>query len=184
MALSATLNLRQNQSLVMTPQLMQSIRLLQLTYAELEQYVDLEIEKNPLLQRESDDFEAAGDLATGLQDGGVTEADDSDWWESGADPYGEPVGDRLDAPAEDAFPEDYGPAKPDAPELAAQWKSMPGAATMQDDAFHDLDGFAGAAQTLRDTVHEQIVFAFPDPVERTIANDLADQLDDFRLFHD
>ena len=40
MALSAKLQLRQSQSLVMTPQLMQSIRLLQLNHLELERFID------------------------------------------------------------------------------------------------------------------------------------------------
>ena len=39
MALAAKLQLRQSQSLVMTPQLMQSIRLLQLTHVELERFI-------------------------------------------------------------------------------------------------------------------------------------------------
>ena len=52
MALSAKLDLRQTQALVMTPLLMQSIRLLQLTHVELEQFIEQEIEKNPLLERD------------------------------------------------------------------------------------------------------------------------------------
>ena len=36
----------------MTPLLMQSIRLLQLTHIELEQFIEQEIEKNPLLERD------------------------------------------------------------------------------------------------------------------------------------
>ncbi|TIN61697.1 MAG: RNA polymerase sigma-54 factor, partial [Mesorhizobium sp.] len=51
MALAAKLQLRQSQSLVMTPQLMQSIRLLQLTHVELDRFIDEEIERNPLLER-------------------------------------------------------------------------------------------------------------------------------------
>jgi len=47
MALSPKLDLRQTQSLVMTPLLMQSIRLLQLSHVELEQFIEQEIEKNP-----------------------------------------------------------------------------------------------------------------------------------------
>ena len=49
MALAAKLQMRQSQALVMTPQLMQSIRLLQFTHAELERFIDEEIERNPLL---------------------------------------------------------------------------------------------------------------------------------------
>ncbi|MEP0507295.1 MAG: RNA polymerase sigma-54 factor, partial [Aurantimonas coralicida] len=49
MALSAKLQMRQSQSLVMTPQLLQSIRLLQYSNVELAAYVDGEMERNPLL---------------------------------------------------------------------------------------------------------------------------------------
>lgn len=44
------LELRQGQSLALTPQLVQSIRLLQLSHAELLAYVQAELERNPLLQ--------------------------------------------------------------------------------------------------------------------------------------
>ncbi len=43
------LELRQGQSLTMTPQLVQSIKLLQLSHAELAAYVEAELERNPLL---------------------------------------------------------------------------------------------------------------------------------------
>jgi len=44
------LELRQGQSLAMTPQLLQSIKLLQLSHLELAAYVEAELERNPLLQ--------------------------------------------------------------------------------------------------------------------------------------
>lgn len=50
MALTQSLQQRQQQSLVMTQQLQQSIKLLQLSAAELEAFVLEEMEKNPLLQ--------------------------------------------------------------------------------------------------------------------------------------
>ena len=50
MALSAKLQIRQSQSLVMTPQLMQSIRLLQFSHLELSAFIAREIENNPLLE--------------------------------------------------------------------------------------------------------------------------------------
>ena len=50
MALSTKLELRQGQQLVMTPQLQQAIRLLQLSNIELMQYVETELERNPLLE--------------------------------------------------------------------------------------------------------------------------------------
>ena len=49
MALSAKLQIRQSQSLVMTPQLLQSIRLLQYSNTELQAFVDSQMECNPLL---------------------------------------------------------------------------------------------------------------------------------------
>src|SRR5277367_148860 len=52
MALSQRLDLRQSQSLVMTPQLQQAIKLLQLSNLELADYVETELERNPLLERE------------------------------------------------------------------------------------------------------------------------------------
>ena len=55
MALSQRLELRQTQGLVMTPQLMQAIKLLQLSSLDLAAYVDNELERNPLLERANDD---------------------------------------------------------------------------------------------------------------------------------
>ena len=53
MALSQRLDLRQSQSLVMTPQLQQAIKLLQLSNRELSDFVEDELEKNPMLERDA-----------------------------------------------------------------------------------------------------------------------------------
>ena len=50
MSLAPRLDLRQSQSLVMTPQLQQAIKLLALSSLEIEAYVAEEIERNPLLE--------------------------------------------------------------------------------------------------------------------------------------
>ncbi|MCW8952556.1 MAG: RNA polymerase sigma-54 factor, partial [Rhodospirillales bacterium] len=50
MALTPRLELRQAQTLVMTPQLQQAIKLLQLSSMELTEYVVNEVERNPLLE--------------------------------------------------------------------------------------------------------------------------------------
>ncbi len=55
MQLSASLNLKQKQSLVMTPQLQQAIRLLQMTNLDLRQYLESECSENPFLEVETDD---------------------------------------------------------------------------------------------------------------------------------
>ena len=46
------LEMRQGQSLVMTPQLQQAIKLLQLSNIELAEYCEAELERNPLLERD------------------------------------------------------------------------------------------------------------------------------------
>ncbi len=71
------LEVRQGQGLVITPQLQQAIKLLQLSNLELEAFVEAELERNPLLQRDEADAggdaapEAANDAAPG--DGGEAE---------------------------------------------------------------------------------------------------------------
>src|SRR4051794_32988008 len=52
MALVQRLDIRQGQALVMTPQLQQAIKLLQLSNLELTAYVEGEVEQNPLLERD------------------------------------------------------------------------------------------------------------------------------------
>ena len=51
MALVTKLMMRQGQSLVMTPQLLQAIKLLQFSNLELTAFVQEELERNPLLER-------------------------------------------------------------------------------------------------------------------------------------
>ncbi|KMS54561.1 RNA polymerase factor sigma-54 [Sphingobium cupriresistens] len=55
MALGPRLDIRQSQSLVMTPQLQQAIKLLALSNLEIEAFVAGELEKNPLLEQSSGD---------------------------------------------------------------------------------------------------------------------------------
>src|SRR5205807_2375896 len=69
MALTQKLEFRQSQALVMTPQLMQAIKLLQLSHLDLAAYVEGELERNPLLERageqETQPGDANSDSATG-----------------------------------------------------------------------------------------------------------------------
>jgi RNA polymerase sigma-54 factor len=62
--LGPSLSIRQSQQLVLTPQLTQAIKLLQLSNLELEAYIAEEISKNPLLEERSDEPEEqpAGDF--------------------------------------------------------------------------------------------------------------------------
>ena len=61
MALGPRLDLRQSQSLVMTPQLQQAIKLLALSNLELEAYLAEALEGNPLLDAAPADREGEGE---------------------------------------------------------------------------------------------------------------------------
>ena len=52
MQLTPSLNIKQRQSLVMTPQLQQAIKLLQMTNLDLSKYLDEQTFENPFLETE------------------------------------------------------------------------------------------------------------------------------------
>ena len=62
MAIGPRLDLRQSQSLVMTPQLQQAIKLLQLSNIELNEFVEQELEQNPLLERTDQSAPSEGEV--------------------------------------------------------------------------------------------------------------------------
>lgn len=64
MAVAPRLDIRQSQQLVMTPQLQQAIKLLQLSNLELSDFVEQELEKNPLLERGDSDLNSDQALET------------------------------------------------------------------------------------------------------------------------
>ena len=88
MALSQRLEFRQTQALVMTPQLMQAIKLLQLSSLDLAAYVEGELERNPLLERANDDDERP--LAAAEPDASGSEGGESG--EAGEDMSATPIG--------------------------------------------------------------------------------------------
>jgi RNA polymerase sigma-54 factor len=167
MALAAKLQQRQAQSLVMTPQLMQSIRLLQFTQAELERFIDEEIERNPLLERAESQDDVPIAAQQDMETAPAGEVGD-DWFDNESEWTSEAISEKLDASLENLFPDDPGTSERLGPELAAQWKSTSG------------NGSGGASEgvTLRDHVGEQIAFGFTEPGARLIAAELADSLDE------
>ncbi|KGF68201.1 RNA polymerase sigma54 factor [Hoeflea sp. BAL378] len=182
MALSAGLQLRQSQSLVMTPQLMQSIRLLQFSHIELTRFIEQEVERNPLLElvtAESDAAEAGSDAPDAIPDisSGASDIGDDAAWTGSTETASERMTAEIDGRYENVFPDDHGVERVEAPEFIDNWKSMPGSDGGHASEGYDLDDFAARAPTLRDHVAEQIAFAFADPAERLIATELADQLD-------
>ena len=68
MGLGPSLSIRQSQSLVLTPQLTQAIKLLQLSNLELEAYIAEELSKNPLLETPAGDDEAEQPAASFNED--------------------------------------------------------------------------------------------------------------------
>ena len=178
MALAAKLQLRQSQSLVMTPQLMQSIRLLQLTHVELERFIDEEIERNPLLERAEPQDDTGGDQPQ-KSDPAPEAAAGDDWFEAETQWSAEAISEKLDSSLENLFPDDPGTSERLGPDLTAQWKSAAGSGggSSSSEGF-DVGDMAAAAVTLREHVGEQIALAFSNPAERLIAGELADGLDE------
>ena len=187
MALSANLFLRQNQSLVMTPQLMQSIQLLQMTHFELVQFIAQEVEKNPLLEFPSNDAETGSDrdgedeghAQHQAEDGDSGDALSGDWYDNGSEGRVSHLGDELDANYSNVFQDDGAPQRADAPELLSQWKSMPGGSEGEG---YDLDDFVAGQVSLRDHIIQQIPFILTDVADRLIGQHLLDQLDEAGYF--
>ena len=95
------LEVRQGQGLVITPQLQQAIKLLQLSNLELDAFVEAELERNPLLQR--DEIEADGPEPEAERQ---APADDSEL--SFGDGVGQGAENAVDAGSDDV----YGDAAP------------------------------------------------------------------------
>src|SRR3954470_20750878 len=106
MALTQKLEIRQSQALVMTPQLMQAIKLLQLSNLDLSAYVDGELERNPLLERAPDDGDgpAAAPAETPAENG--AEPPSSDWLGQDLETSRTAIEDRLGTGLDNVFPED------------------------------------------------------------------------------
>src|SRR5947208_13681561 len=103
MALTQRLEIRQSHAVVMTPQLMQAIKLLQLSNLDLAAYVESELEKNPLLERSSEDPDTPPEGAGESQQ----KPDPSDWSDESARP------EALDPPeGTTSDPDDGGEARP------------------------------------------------------------------------
>ncbi|MEQ8452191.1 MAG: RNA polymerase factor sigma-54 [Nitratireductor sp.] len=181
MALTAKLQLRQSQSLVMTPQLMQSIRLLQMTHHELERFIEEEIERNPLIERQ--DADAAG-TEPGLPEADASDGNaDGDWFATSLNNDAEALAGQFDTTLENVFPDDPGGGDRLGPALSASWKSGAGAGAGPGLGAAGADGFdfedvTAAAPSLRDHVREQLALAFCDLTDRLIAADLAEGLDE------
>jgi RNA polymerase sigma-54 factor len=185
MALSQRLELRHSQALVMTPQLMQAIKLLQLSNLDLVAYVEGELERNPLLERASDDEASAPDpSADGASALPAVEGD------APAGDYGSQnlisedletsraaMESRLGTDLGNVFPDDAGPrAGPDQPAAYSEWAAAGSGG--RDDSDYNLEAFVSAELTLGDHLAEQLMLAISDPVRRMIGQYLIDLVDE------
>ncbi len=170
MALSPRLDLRQTQSLVITPQLQQAIKLLQLSALELNEYVEQELETNPLL--ETDDGAEPGALSESV--GNADERNDEGLSVVDAvDGQNEAPLD-VEAAVEDNEPslgEDGGPLMDTA--NAENWGAGGG-----DGEHPDFEGLLADVPDLRSHLLQQLNLAFGDSTDRFIGTYLIDQLDE------
>ena len=199
MALTQRLEFRQSQSLVMTPQLMQAIKLLQLSNLDLSTFVEEELERNPLLERANDGPEApvAGEQQMSER------SEFSDAGEAGGEDFGDgggAAGESFDGAPEDWMSRDLGTrteieqtldtgldnvfseepaetaarnAQDAAPTTYTEWG---GGASGDED--YNLEAFVAAETTLSDHLAEQAAVAFTAPADRMIGQYLIDLVDE------
>lgn len=182
MAISQKLELRQGHGLVMTPQLMQAIKLLQLSSLDLGAYVEAELEKNPLLERaESEEPRAAEELPLDErnQDDSVPVSDD----ERAAPPDGIRAGseDVTDSQFEQNFPDDTADIAPRTPAAEtpgySEWASV-GPGGRDGGGQYDLEAFVSAETTLADYLGRQLMLAVMEPAQRMIGQYLINLVDE------
>jgi RNA polymerase sigma-54 factor len=157
MALVQRLDLRQTQALVMTPQLQQAIKLLQLSNLELAQYVEGELEQNPLLER--DEREPPGEAAPASE----PEAAASEESREAAELW------QAEAGSEGAGDQDFG-GDPEA------WRTRGVAGEGSD--LSGVDRAASRGLTLREHLLGQVNVDLVDPADRIIATNLVELVDE------
>ena len=193
MAITTKLELRQSHNLVMTPQLQQAIKLLQLSNMELASFVEAELERNPLLEhadaeetggatpepatepqtasaKEEADGEALG--ASGEQ-AEASEGDDGEWVDLEANSS---RGEDLDVEPQDVFP-DAESFSPGALKNSG-WATLGQGSRAGSDEESNLEAYVAVERTLRDHLTEQLVLAFADPAQRLVGHHLIDMTDE------
>jgi len=175
MALGPRLDIRQTQSLVMTPQLQQAIKLLQLSSLELATFVDQEMERNPLLEHDEGDrtperTEPALDSADPpVLDATPPEAPMLDSMTGGAAEA------TMDVDVDNVFNND---SAIDAADGLGPWSSRAGGRADFEDGESGLDHIAGAEIGLRDHLIAQLNVDVADPADRLIGLHLIGMLDE------
>ena len=176
MALAHRLQLRQGQSLVMTPQLQQAIKLLQLSNVELQEYVEAEIEKNPLLTR------VEGDGPSGENEAPEVERSDRREEMQLDEANGANEASReLDARSDDAYESD-GPSErgsssaESGPSAQLDWSKAGSGKQVSED--FDFESITAEEKNLRDHLEDQLQLAGLTHADRLIASRLIDETDE------
>ena len=182
MAIGPKLTMRQTTSLVMTPQLQQAIKLLQLSNLELSAYVEQELEQNPLLEREDSEREEvarsdSGDgevkASVGEEPGEVRDTAEMTGNESMPSEGESP----LDTDFGNVWNEDGAAGDPEA---FANWSGGSGHGGGGDfeDGEYNLEHTLTKDVSLRDHLLAQVNIELDDPADRLIALDLIEMLDE------
>ena len=190
MALSQKLQLKQGQALVMTPQLMQAIKLLQLSSLDLVSYVEAELERNPLLERGDEPRTADGDSSVASADrddrgdspqdaaGDGGRADN--WDAEQIEPTRGEIEDRFETNLENVYPDDRtetgASAAPQETPGYSEWASVGRGGS--DSGDYNLESFVSVETTLAEHLARQLTLAITDPVERIIGQHLVDLVDE------
>ena len=180
MALSPRLEFRQSQSLVMTPQLMQAIKLLQLSHLDLTSYVEAELEKNPLLQlaeeKESASSENVAESPLALQEDG-SDGDDNNWADVPLEPNPQQIAETFDTDAENVFPDDSGSAGREASTVTGR-DTHPLQSNVQggSNEGYDLEAFVGEEIDLTQHLMSQVGLLIQDTALTLVARTLVDSI--------
>ncbi len=183
MALSQKIELKIGQSLVMTPQLMQAIKLLQLSNLDLAAYVEEELERNPLLERAEPESDRTPAEESAAEEPALPRSEDAregDWMPESMESSRDSMEERMDTSLENVFPDDAGPttahadASPD-PYLSS-WNNVGGGG--RDDDDFSMDSLRAADISLRDHLDAQLGLVVEVPADRLIAQMIIDSIDD------
>ena len=176
MALTQRLEIRQSHALVMTPQLMQAIKLLQLSNLDLAAYVEGELERNPLLER-TGDGEGEGSPA-GRE--ASPDAAPADWTQAdrNQDESSRPEQPVVDI--DDVLPGDADAATSRAngegPMGYSEWAGT--GAGGRENGDYNLEAFVSVETTLVDHLAEQLALTITNPARRMIGQYLIDLVDE------
>ncbi|MEW6258069.1 MAG: RNA polymerase factor sigma-54 [Pseudomonadota bacterium] len=181
MALGPRMEFRQTQSLVMTPQLMQAIKLLQFSNLELAAYVEAELERNPLLERaaEEPEIEIPGVREEPPAPPPSEDARAGDWMEAGEDPSRATMEARLDTDLGNVFPDDAPSPGAGASSTTGSLSDWSGGERGED---YNPEAFLATQTTLADHLEAQLAVAETDPGRRLIGLNLIGLIDETGYF--